>query len=116
MFSINYFIKKMYNLFKKNENEKNFEDLKYEQYNELQQNLNKIEILINDLYIQNIKNINFNINDNSISDMTPSIEYSKKGKNKPKIHKIIKKLENKSKSARRLKRKNQSIRLFIYSD
>ena len=107
MFSINYFIKKMYNLFQKNENWKNFEDLKYEQFNEVQRNLNTIESLINDLYMQNIKKINYSINDtsNSLSDIISSIEYTKKGKKKPKIHNLIKKLE--SKSAKRLKKKNK---------
>ena len=107
MFSINYFIKKMYNLFTNAKNEKIFEDLKYEQFNELQQNLNKIESLINDFYIENIKKINYSINDKSLIDNISSIEYTKKSKNKPNFHKIIKKLENKSKSAKRIRRKSK---------
>ena len=106
MYSINYFIKKMYSLFQNFGCEQNFENLKFEQYNELQQHLNNIENITNDLYIQNIKKENYSLNDNSISDIISTIEYTKKGKKKPTIHKIIKKLENKS--AKRLKKKSKT--------
>ena len=113
MYSINYFIKKMYDLFQNFGKKQNFESLKFEQYNELQQHLNNIENIINDLFIQNIKKDNYSLNSlngNSISDIISTIEYTKKGKKKPKIHKIIKKLE--SKSANKLKKKNKTQNNF----
>ena len=109
MFSINNFIKKMYGLLQNFGKEQNFESLKFEQYNELQQHLKNIENIINDLFIQNIKKVNYSLNSlngNSISDIISTIEYTKKGKKKPKIHKIIKKLE--SKSANKLKKRNKT--------
>ena len=109
MFSINNFIKKMYGLLQNFGKEQNFESLKFEQYNELQEHLKNIENIINDLFIQNIKKVNYSLNSlngNSISDIISTIEYTKKGKKKPKIHKIIKKLE--SKSANKLKKRNKT--------
>lgn len=106
MYSINHFIKKMNSLFPNLENKKNFEDLNYEQYNELQNNLNNIENIVNDLYIQNIKKTNYSLNDNSLSDIISTTEYTTKRKKKQKMHKIIKKL--KSRSANRIKKKNKN--------
>ena len=108
MASINYFIKKVYNLFPNLEKEKKFEELKFEQYNELHYRLNIIENLINDLFIQNIKKNNYSLNDNIITDIS-TIDYIKKGKHKPRINTIIKKLKNKS--VKKLKKRN-----FINND
>ncbi len=108
MYSINYFIKKMYNLLPNMGKEINYEELKIEQYNELQQHLNIIENNISELFIQSIKKINYSLNDNTmtVTDLS-SINHIKKEKKQPKLNTIIKKL--KSKSVKKLKKKKNVI-------
>ena len=101
MYSINYFIKKMLRIFPNLENEKKFEDLNWNEYNCLQQYLNSIEDKINELYIQNIKNINYSINDYNISGISNTVGNHRKKEKISKMNKIIRKLENKS--AKKLK-------------
>ena len=115
MYSINYFIKQMYNLFPSLGNKDNYKDLKYDQNNEIQQNLSKIESAVNEILMQKTKKITNNTNDNSISDMIPTIEYTKLGKKKPKINRLIKKLENKG-SKKKMKKSKKEDELYYNYD
>ena len=91
----------MLRIFPNLENEKKFEDLNWNEYNCLQQYLNSIEDKINELYIQNIKNINYSINDYNISGIANTVGNPRKKEKISKMNKIIRKLENKS--AKKLK-------------
>ena len=108
MYSINYFIRKMYNLFPNMEKENNFGELKIDQYNELQQRLNIIENMINELFIQSIKTINYSLNEKAMTTAELStIDHIKKEKKKQKNNTIYKKLKNKS--VKKLKKRSNSV-------